>query len=210
MIVKICGITSAEDAAVSIDAGAHALGFNFFSRSPRYIRPVVAATIGTFGQVLRVGVFVHEPVEEILRIMEVAELDVAQIHHGDLPHGVRTWRARNVDNTFTATELDEAGPEAFLLDAPAPGVYGGTGQVFDWSRISSLPPSFESDRRTPKIVLAGGLDASNVASAIRTARPWGVDACSKLESAPGKKDHQKVRDFVRSALSVRLSLNTSS
>lgn len=197
MIVKVCGITNAEDALAAIHAGASALGFNFYPKSPRYITPAAALLIADqLGKVLRVGVFVNEPVDQVARSMTESGMDVAQIYLGQLPENVRTWRARNVDATFQTIELDDPTPEAFLLDAPAPvGVHGGTGHAFDWSRVPSV---------NRKIVLAGGLDASNVARAIQIAKPWGVDACSKLECAPGRKDHQKVRDFIEAAMGAHL------
>jgi phosphoribosylanthranilate isomerase len=196
MIVKVCGITNAEDALAAVEAGASALGFNFYPKSPRFVRPEAARAIaGQVSGVLRVGVFVNEKTEDVSRIMDVAGLDVAQIYGGALPLGVRTWRARNVDSTFDAEELNDPAPEAFLLDAPAPGVHGGTGHTFDWSRVPGV------DR---KIVLAGGLDASNVARAIAIAKPWGVDACSLLETVPGRKDHKRVRDFIEAAMAVHV------
>ena len=194
MIVKICGITNLEDALAAVDAGASALGFNFYPKSPRYINPAIARTIaGEVPTVLKVGVFVNEPAVE--QLMQESGMDVAQIYLSPLPPGLRTWRARNVDATFQASELDDPAPEAFLLDAPAPGVHGGTGHTFDWSRVPSI---------NRKIVLAGGLDASNVVRAIQIARPWGVDACSKLETAPGRKDHQKMRDFIEAAMGAHI------
>ena len=195
MIVKVCGITNGEDALAAAEAGASALGFNFYPRSPRYVQPWAARDIPSFGGVWRVGVFVDEPIEEVLRIMEVAGMDVAQVYGAALPDGVRVWRARNVDATFDASELEDPAPEAFLLDAPAPGVHGGTGNVFDWSRVPTV---------NRKIVLAGGLDASNVARAIAIAKPWGVDACSRLEIAPGRKDHKRVKDFIEAAMGIQI------
>ena len=196
MIVKVCGITNPDDALASVEAGASALGFNFYPKSPRYVTPAAARSIADqVAGVLRIGVFVSEPVEDIVRIMAESGMDLAQIYLGELPAGIRTWRARNVDATFEATELDDPAPEAFLLDAPAPGAHGGTGHTFDWSRVPMV------NRR---IVLAGGLDASNVAKAISIARPWGVDACSRLEIAPGRKDHKRVRDFVEAAMGVHV------
>ena len=194
MIVKICGITNLEDALAAVNAGASALGFNFYPKSPRYIDPAIARAIADqIPNILKVGVFVNEP--EVARVVEHAGMDVAQIYLSPLPPGLRTWRARNVDATFEASELDDPAPEAFLLDAPAPGVHGGTGHTFDWSRVPSV---------NRKIVLAGGLDASNVVRAIQIARPWGVDACSKLETAPGRKDHQKMRDFIEAAMGAHI------
>ena len=196
MIVKVCGITNAEDALAAIAAGATALGFNFYRKSPRYISPAAARVIAaqTTGA-LRVGVFVNESPADIEHIMTESAMDVAQVYLGPLPLRIRTWRARNVDASFMPEELEDTVPEAFLLDAPAPiGVHGGTGHAFDWSRVPSV---------NRKIVLAGGLDASNVARAVRIARPWGVDACSKLESSPGRKDHKKVRDFIEAAMGAQ-------
>ena len=194
MIVKVCGITNVDDALAAVETGASALGFNFYPKSPRYIQPAVARLLADrVAGVLRVGVFVNEP--EVARIMEESGMDVAQVYLSALPTGFRSWRARNVDATFQPSELDDTVPEAFLLDAPAPGVHGGTGHTFDWSRVPSV---------NRKIVLAGGLDALNVARAIAIAKPWGVDACSKLELAPGRKDHQKMRDFIEAARGARI------
>ena len=192
MMVKVCGITNAEDALAAVDAGVSALGFNFYLKSPRFIRPDAARVIADqVPAVLRVGVFVNETADFIQRCMDASGMDVAQVYVSALPPGLRTWRARNVDVTFETSELNDPAPEAFLLDAPAPGVHGGTGHTFDWRLVPMV------QRR---IVLAGGLDASNVARAIAIAKPWGVDSCSKLESAPGRKDHKKVRDFIEAAM----------
>lgn len=201
MMVKICGITNVEDAQAAVEAGAGAIGFNFFPKSPRYLTPEQAASIA--GQlppeVLKVGVFVDEPPETVLRIVIEARLDVAQLHGdeppGEWPENLRIWKAlrANPDEIAGAMELWRA--EAFLLDTPATGGFGGTGRSFDWRLAAGLPG---------RIILAGGLDASNVAEAIRAAAPWGVDASSRLECAPGRKDHDKVRQFVRAALSESL------
>lgn len=196
MLVKICGITNYDDAMAAVDAGANALGFNFYPPSPRYVKPDIARAIADQlpPEVLRVGVFVRESANFIERVSADAGIAVAQVYHGQLPASMRTWRARNVDASFDRRELDDPQPEAFLLDAPAPeGVHGGTGHTFDWSRVPEI---------ARRIVLAGGLDASNVERAIAIARPWGVDACSRLESSPGRKDHQKMRMFVKAATRV--------
>jgi len=192
-LVKVCGITSIEDEQMCVAAGADALGYNFFPRSPRYVTPEAAAAIHTTSA-LRVGVFVNETADFVAEVARVARLDVVQLHGtgSTSPQGIRVWRAINAGPDFEAAEVENAGPEidAFVLDSPAPGTYGGTGKPFDWSRIPSL---------TKRIVLAGGLDGSNVAEAIRIANPWAVDACSRLESAPGRKDTAKVAAFVAAA-----------
>ena len=197
MMVKICGITKREDALAATEGGASALGFNFYPRSLRYVTPEAAADIiETLPPgVWKVGVFVNAPAREIARIREVAGLDIAQLHGdeppGSMPSGVRVWKALRVDDSFQPAMLDPYDVEAFVLDAPSE-VYGGTGRTFDWSKAT---------RTNRKIILAGGLDAENVTSAIRLVRPWGVDACSRLETEPGRKDHLKMARFLKAALS---------
>ncbi len=192
MLIKICGITNAGDARDAVEAGATALGFNFYEKSPRYVAAAdLARWIGEVPvSVLRVGVFVNAAAEEVVRTVELCGLDVAQLH-GEAagPAGVRTWLARNVDGSFRGEDLTE-GPEAWLLDAPAGAMHGGTGATFDWTRVQGL---------ARRIVLAGGLDAANVARAIDVGRPWGVDACSRLEASPGRKDRARVAAFVAAA-----------
>jgi phosphoribosylanthranilate isomerase len=196
VIVKICGITNREDAEGAIAAGATALGFNFWPGSPRYI-PVDAAD-GLMAivpkTVWKVGVFVDEPAVRVHEIAHRLGLDVVQLHGSSAaPAGFRVWRACGVGDEFDMSQLG-GGVEAFLLDAPAGERHGGTGRTFDWSKVRN--PKY-------KIVLAGGLDAANVGEAIRAVQPWGVDACSRLESSPGKKDHAKVAAFCRAAHEIR-------
>lgn len=187
MLVKICGITSLADARAAVDTGATAVGFNFYRKSPRFVE--AADWIRDFAGALKVGVFVNESAERVAEIVERCGLDVAQLHGESIaPGGVRVWLARSVEEERTGD------PEAWLIDAPAGELYGGTGRTYDWRRVRGV---------TGRVVLAGGLDASNVAEAIEAARPWGVDACSRLESAPGIKDHEKVAAFVRAALMVK-------
>lgn len=200
MIVKVCGITNVEDALEAAAAGAGALGFNFYPPSPRYITPADARGIieALPPRVLSVGVFVNEPAAWLYEVRDRAGLDVVQLHGsekpGDMPPGLRAWKAFRVEPGFDLRALDAYDVEAFLLDGPAGAAYGGSGAPFDWAVAASAP-----ERR---IVLAGGLDASNVGAAIRAARPYGVDACSKLESAPGRKDARKVREFIEAALAA--------
>ena len=191
MIVKVCGITNIEDARAAVDAGANAMGFNFYPKSPRYISfDTAQAIIATLpASILKVGVYVNEaPAGQAAQL----QLDVLQVH-GELTQypTARLWKAVSVKTGFDAGMLDDPQAEAFLLDAPAPEQYGGTGKTFDWELVRGL------NRR---IIVAGGLDASNVAQAIAVAKPWGVDACSRIESAPGKKDPQKMAAFIEAAL----------
>jgi phosphoribosylanthranilate isomerase len=186
-MVKVCGITRREDAEAAVAAGASAIGFVFVPTSPRYVPPETAAELGRGLDVWKVGVFDQEPglVEAAMRI---AHLDIAQVYRGDLPNLPRVWRALRLVGQTSRSARDLQIPrevEAILLDGPANGI------PFDWNQARGFPQ---------KLILAGGLNASNVADAIRVAQPWGVDASSGLESAPGIKDPEKVRQFVKAAL----------
>ena len=193
-ILKICGITNQEDADAAMEGGATALGFNFYARSPRYVTPEQAARIVSRPGVRRVGVFVNESRARVEEIARVASLHVAQLHGdespAEYPAAMGVWKAARVDAGFDMARFENCPVEALLLDGPAAELYGGAGKTFDWGLANT------SARR---IILAGGLDASNVAQAIVLARPWGVDACSRIESAPGKKDHRKMNDFLQAA-----------
>jgi len=197
MLVKICGITNAEDGLAAAEAGASAVGFNFYPQSPRYIDPAVAREIAALlpASVLRVGVFVEEPPGAVAVVAETVGLDIVQLHGGESPKGLRVWRALRAGNPALAATVAAGGAEAFLIDTPSATLRGGTGVAFDWSIAAGLPG---------RIILAGGLHEDNVAAAIRQARPWGVDACSRIERAPGRKDHEKMRRFVRAALAEEL------
>jgi len=197
MIVKICGITNMEDALAAAEAGAAAIGFNFYDRSPRYIAPAAAAGIAAAlpAAVWRVGVFVNESPDAIARIRRSVGLDVVQLHGdetpAEVPVGVRVWKALRVGQDFNPDIMENFDVEAFLLDSALPGLYGGTGRPVPWA---SVPHAGK------RIILAGGLDDGNVAEAVRTVRPWGVDACSRLETRPGRKDHARMKRFVKAAI----------
>jgi phosphoribosylanthranilate isomerase len=194
MILKICGITNQADATAAIEGGATALGFNFYPHSPRYIAPDRAAGISTAPGVCRVGVFVDEQPARVEEIARIARLDVAQLHGHEQPAGypaaLAVWKAVRVTATIDFGPYQSCPAEALLLDGPAAELYGGSGKTFDW-RLAALI--------SKPIVVAGGLDASNVAQAVALARPWGVDACSRIESAPGRKDHRKMHAFLQAA-----------
>jgi phosphoribosylanthranilate isomerase len=198
MIVKICGITNREDAQAAVDGGVTALGFIFYEKSPRYIAPEDAAKIieQLPPGVWKVGVLVNRTPVEVARIRSVAGLDIVQLQGDELPADLpaegRIWKALHVDEAFTTAQMDGYRAEAFLLDSPSKDNYGGTGRTFDWTKATG------TGRR---IVLAGGLDAENVRAAIEQVRPWAVDACSRLEISPGRKDHDKVARFLKAALS---------
>ena len=192
-ILKVCGITNQPDADAAIASGATAIGFNFYPKSPRYIAPESAARIATPGT-LRVGVFVNEPAPRIAEIARLAALDVAQLHGDETPAqypaAIAVWKAARVSADFDFSQLDDCPADALLLDGPAAELYGGAGLSFDWNLARGA---------RHRIIVAGGLDASNVARAVSIARPWGVDSCSRIESSPGKKDHMKMTGFLHAA-----------
>lgn len=195
MIVKICGITNRGDAQAAVDGGASALGFNFYPASPRYIAPDAAeAILATLpAGVLKVGVFVNEPASAVAALAGRMGLDIVQLHgeSPEIPSGLRVWRALPVAPGFDVRSLDPLPVEAVLLDAPAGSLYGGTGLTFDWTlaRGAHRP-----------VILAGGLDETNVRRAIEEAWPWGVDSCSRLEASPGRKDRGRMAQFLKAAL----------
>jgi phosphoribosylanthranilate isomerase len=190
MMVKICGITNRADAEMCVEAGASALGFNFYRPSPRFIEPAEAAEIAAKvpSGVTKVGIFAREDAGSIERITRDTGLDVAQVYGEARPAATRLWRACHADD-FSEELVD--GAEAVLLDTPGGNMPGGTGKTFDWSRARGL---------AERVIIAGGLDETNVRDAIAAAQPWGVDACSRLESSPGRKDAEKVRKFIQAAV----------
>jgi phosphoribosylanthranilate isomerase len=203
MKVKICGITNAEDALAAVEAGADALGFVCYQKSPRYVGPEVikriVASLPPF--VLPVGVFVNEEIKTVRDLMDSCGLALAQLH-GDEPASycealgrpvLRGLRLRDRGTLLRMAEYrGRAGVRAFVVDAFSGEAYGGTGKVADWSLAA------EAARAAP-ILLAGGLTSENVGEAIRTVRPYGVDVSSGVEISPGKKDHDKVRAFIQAA-----------
>lgn len=193
MMVKVCGITRREDALAAADAGASAIGFIFYPKSPRYVTPEKAAELGEGLSLWKVGVFVDESPAAIEAVTRAAKLDVAQIY-GQLPerYSARIWQAVRMPSAG-AFDFAPAYGEAILLD----GASNGTS--FDWNFAKLFGKQDEPSGVRQKVIIAGGLDASNVAEAIRITEPWGVDASSRLESSPGIKDHEKVRGFIRAA-----------
>jgi len=193
-VIKVCGITTLQDAENAVASGATALGFNFYSKSSRYVSVERAHEIARClpPNVVKVGVFVNARAEELSATSAIVPLDVLQLY-GEMPariQNLRIWRSMPVDKNFNLSAVSNS-YEAYLLDAPSLD-FGGSGRTFDWSLAAASNPS-------ARLIVAGGLDASNVASVIDTLHPWGVDACSRLESLPGRKDHLKVRAFVAAA-----------
>ena len=200
-LIKVCGITSLDDALAAVEAGADALGFNFYQPSPRYISPASARDmIGQLpDRVLKIGVFVNEEIESVLKIAEELRLAAVQLHGDESPEYCHELKGTYVIKAFGARDdLDLASykVEAIMLDSKDDLLHGGTGRVFDWSIAQRANSS------VPKLFLAGGLSPENVAEAIITVRPYAVDACSSLEEAPGKKSRERMRAFVKAVKSV--------
>lgn len=196
--VKICGITNEPDALAAIEAGADALGFVAHPASPRYIDPARAAIwvrhLPPF--VAKVIVCVNPSPDDLSLWANAFPVDAWQFHGDETPELIRIApaatriRALRVSAPLTRDELLAWPVEAFLLDTPTKD-YGGSGKTFDWSLASTIK---EAAHRP--IILAGGLDPTNVAAAIRAVRPYAVDCSSGVEEAPGKKDYAKLRDFI--------------
>jgi phosphoribosylanthranilate isomerase len=198
--VKICGVKRVEDALVAAEAGADFIGLMFFTRSPRRIGPETAAEIAEAvrGKAKTVGVFVNADPEEMNLAARTCRLDYVQLSGSEGPETVRALEVPAIDvihvrEDLTPEDLAErvarSPAEVVLLDTARDGIFGGTGQTFDWSRVSSL---------SRPIMLAGGLHPDNVADAIRTVRPWGVDVSSGVE-LNGEKDHGRIRAFIAAA-----------
>ena len=194
--IKICGITNVEDALQAVEAGADALGFVFYAKSPRFVTPQEAqAIIAELPPlVTTVGLFVNEPMPRIRRAMAAAQLDVVQLHGDELPQDcllepLRVIKAFRVQDASSLSTADSYQVAALLLDAWCDEAYGGTGKQFDWQLAKRLTG-------TRPVILAGGLNPENIIDAVRLVKPYGVDVSSGVEARPGKKDHQKVAEFI--------------
>lgn len=202
-LVKICGITSLEDALAAVTAGADALGFNFYKPSPRYIEPRVAREIVKElpASILTVGVFVNE--ESVMNIAREAGVEAVQLHGDEsadycrqLGTELQTIKTFAVSDDFDTNLIASYEVDAIMLDTKHSKLRGGTGHVFDWSIARAVRPN------VAKLYLAGGLAPENVAEAIEMVRPYAVDACSGLEERPGLKNNDRVRAFVDAVRSV--------
>jgi phosphoribosylanthranilate isomerase len=199
--VKVCGITNPEDARLATSSGADAIGL-VFAESPRKLGTEQAQEIaGALPDgVLKVGVFVDEEPEEVLRIAREVGLDYAQLHGDESPEtvtvlregGVKVIKALRVRDDESLAAMDDYEADLFLLDAWSEKARGGTGERFEWEMAKSL-------RGRGNILVSGGLTPENVREAIWFFEPYGVDASSSLEDAPGKKNAERVRRFVSAA-----------
>ena len=195
MFVKVCQITSEEDALLSIAMGADAIGF-IFAPSPRQVQPPAVRDIVRRlpDDILTVGVFVNEAPERVVEIVQATGLRGAQLHGGTAEQTKYVHeRIRVVFKVFAAGDpgvrkAKEHGADAILIDNPRPG----SGQVFDWSLAEDVPAG-------QRLMLAGGLTSENVADAIDVVQPWGVDVGTGVEASPGVKDPRKLRAFIATA-----------
>jgi len=197
--VKICGITNIDDALQAVQAGADALGFVFFEKSPRFVEPERAAAIiaGLPPLVQVVGLFVNAPLDLVNAAADRCGLDLVQLHGEETPsycasvrrRVMKAFRVRGMESLATMADYRVAG---YLLDAYSPHSYGGTGARFDWDCAVSA-------KGHGPIILAGGLDPDNVAAAVAKVAPFAVDVSSGVESSPGRKDPEKVTNFIKNA-----------
>jgi len=201
--VKICGITQGEDALTAVAAGADALGFVFYEKSPRFItRAAAAAIIRQLPPfVAKVGLFVNTPQEEVRQTISECGLDTLQFHGAETPAYCRSfplivYKAFRVQTQASLENLHSFDTAAWLLDSCVTGQYGGTGTRFDWGLAMA------ASRWGKPIILAGGLNPENVAEAIRQTRPYAVDVSSGVESTPGRKDQQKILAFMSAVASA--------
>jgi len=208
--VKICGMTNLEDALVAVDAGADAVGFVFYEKSPRYV------TVETAREIVKklpenlekAGVFVNEQEELICAVAEEVGLTAVQMHGDNEDPRVADLVVRRKPQikVLPAISMYRPNPlgrammwhpasiQAFLLDSGTPTKHGGTGDTFDWR---AAVPVFNEMKRFARVVVAGGLNSENVGEAAEVLEPWGVDVSSGVEASPRKKDPEKVRAFVR-------------
>ncbi|HWQ90573.1 MAG TPA: phosphoribosylanthranilate isomerase, partial [Clostridia bacterium] len=203
--VKICGITNVADARAAAEAGADAIGLMFWEQSPRFVDLERAAEISRVlpPYVLRTGVFVNASEDLVLQAIASCGLNLLQFHGDEPPDfcgqfGLMSMKAFRVRDAASLEVLPSYQTEAWLLDAFTPGKLGGTGESFNWDL------AIEAAKWGRPFFLAGGLHAGNVAEAVRRVRPYGVDVSSGVESAPGKKDPEKVRAFVKAAREASL------
>jgi phosphoribosylanthranilate isomerase len=201
--VKICGITNTADAVAAVDAGAAALGFMFFENSKRNVSPAVAGEIirelPPF--VAKVGVFVNATEDFIREAIEASGIDTLQFHGEEPPEfcarfGLKTIKAFRIRDRESLQQCLDYRNHAWLLDSYVDGAPGGTGVAFDWN------VAVEATKLSRMVILAGGLKVETVADAVRKVRPFAVDVSSGVESAPGKKDHARIRQFIDAAKSV--------
>jgi len=199
--IKICGMTNFEDASLACDLGADAVGFIVYTKSSRYIEAAAAADIARRlpERVLKVLVGVNLTDVELKKIEYVWTPDLWQLHGSETAEQVKSFKPRRLWKALglpleEGLELESYDVEALLLDKASPS-HGGTGRTFDWDLALELKKKVQKP-----ILLSGGLNPNNVVEAIQKVQPWGVDVASGVEASPGRKDPEKLREFIRLCL----------
>ncbi len=203
--IKICGITNAADAEAAVELGADALGFNFYSRSKRYLELETAADwIAQLPpEVSRVAVLVNPTFEEALAVARRPFITGLQLHGAEPADfgaylskaGVQFAKAVPVADWDSLAGLPFYGTNLLVLDSASAGAFGGSGQTFPWA----LARRFVDAHPQYRVILAGGLTPANVAQAVREVRPFGVDVTTGVEDSPRRKDHERIRAFIEAA-----------
>lgn len=200
--LKVCGVTNAADAEKLVELGVDAIGVNFWPGSPRHVVSTEAKWLAALeDRILRVGVFVNAPAELQISLVREGLLDLVQLHGDETPADAAALREAGIPfikaigvKTHTDLErVEDFHAAAVLLDAHAPGVYGGTGETFDWNTALD----FKSKHPQLPLILAGGIKAENAARAAEMLHPSALDVASGAESSPGVKDFDKVRGLLR-------------
>ena len=202
--IKICGITHLKDALTAVDAGADALGFVFVPDTPRFVRSLqVAAIVAELPPfVTTVGIFAGKDAAKIETIIDQCRLDAVQLHADVTPDFCRILDTKvikvvSVKDESSLAILSDYNVDAFLLDTYVEGKMGGTGEVFDWNLALQA-------KNYGRIIVAGGLNPGNVAQAVRHVKPYGIDVGSGVESEPGRKDPDKIRNFIDAVKAVKV------
>jgi phosphoribosylanthranilate isomerase len=205
--IKICGITNLDDARLAVEAGADLLGFNFYRPSPRFIEPdevrKIIDGVARESEVIAVGIFVDEPLESVIETVRVSGVDAVQLHGDESVaycielksalNGITIIKALRVSDSFQPQTATSYPVDAIMLDAFHDSLRGGTGKTIDWEIAEN------TRNLVPQFFLSGGLSPENVAEAVERVQPYAVDACSRLELSPGRKDPLRVKAFVRAA-----------
>jgi phosphoribosylanthranilate isomerase len=203
--VKICGLTTPQDAAAAIEFGADAVGFNFFPGSKRYLRMEAAGEwiAALPGNVEKVAILVNPSWDQVMSVAAAAGITALQLHGAETPEFCRRLRAERIRfekalpviGTDSLANVPDFSTPTVLLDSGGAGEFGGSGRTFPWE----IAHDFVLSHPHLRVILAGGLTPENVAEAVAVVRPFGVDVTSGVESSPGRKDYARLRDFIAAA-----------
>jgi phosphoribosylanthranilate isomerase len=202
--VKICGITNLDDALYAADCGADAVGFIFYPKSPRFVEIAKAKDIISKLPpfITTVGVFVNQSINDVANIVSRCNINVVQLHGDETPEycskiSVKKIKAIRIKDEDSIKDITNYKVDTFLLDTHSENSYGGTGKVFNWDLAIKA-------KGYGKIVLSGGLTPDNVKEAIEKVKPYGVDISSGVEERKGKKDREKVKEFIKRVRSLEI------